>query len=390
MNANLFENLYQPQRGRQMVARRKTSGRLQPEDRVLKGREESQRPFRTLFLFAQFQRLRPLRESCHWLPSGCAFSAKKTHFSYQFVNILPDFFFLLLFSFFGFVQAFAQSKFQNLKPEIESLIKNSHAETVAVAVYDLNSKQQFLLNERMNFHAASTMKLPVMMELFRATKHLNFNEPIIVKNSFSSLVDGSEYQLSPDDDSDAELYQKIGQPVPMRELIQRMITRSSNLATNILIEQAKAENVMKLMKTLGANDIQVRRGVEDNKAFRAGLNNTTTAYDLMLLLKIIAEKKLMKAAACDTMISILSNQEFNEGIPAGISKGVKISHKTGSITKIYHDAAIVFPPKRKPYIIVILTRGFEKETEAHHVVAEISKLIWEDFNAKVQRGKGAK
>jgi beta-lactamase class A len=283
--------------------------------------------------------------------------------------------------------ALAQALPTGVKAEIEIIALTSRAEKVAVAVYDLQTKKQILLNERVNFHAASTMKLPVMMELFRATKRLNFNQSILVKNSFSSLVDGSEYQLSPDDDSDAELYQKIGQLVPMRELIQRMITRSSNLATNILIEQAKAENVMKLMKTLGANDIQVRRGVEDNKAFRAGLNNTTTAYDLMLLLKVIAEKKLMKAAACDAMISILSNQEFNEGIPAGIPKGVKIAHKTGSITKIYHDAAIVFPPKRKPYIIVVLTRGFEKEAEAHQLVAEISRVIWEDFNAKVQRAK---
>ena len=283
---------------------------------------------------------------------------------------------LLFFLCVGFSQLFAQPKLQNLKPEIEALIKNSHAETVAVAVYDLQSKEQFLLNERINFHAASTMKLPVMMELFRIAKSNQFDQPIFVKNSFPSLVDGSEYQLSPDDDSDSELYKKIGQSLPMRELIQRMITRSSNLATNILIEQAKAENVMKLMKKLGANDIQVRRGVEDNKAFRAGLNNTTTAYDLMLLLKVIAVKKLMNAAACKEMISILSNQEFNEGIPAGVAKGTKIAHKTGSITKIYHDAAIVFPPKRKPYIIVVLTRGFEQEAEAHKVVADISKMIW--------------
>ena len=295
---------------------------------------------------------------------------------------LLNFIFPFAFLATGFTQVFAQPKLENLKPEIESLIRSSHAETVAVAVYDLEFKQQFLLNERMNFHAASTMKLPVMMELFRTTKHLNFNEPIIVKNSFSSIVDGSAYQLSPDDDSDAELYKKIGQPVPMRELIQRMITRSSNLATNILIEQAKAENVMKLMKKLGANDIQVRRGVEDNKAFRAGLNNTTSAYDLMLLLKVIAEKKLLNGRACEEMISILSQQEFNEGIPAGITKGIKIAHKTGSITKIYHDAAIVFPPRRKPYIIVVLTRGFEKEAEAHKIVADISKLIWEKVQYK--------
>lgn len=283
---------------------------------------------------------------------------------------------LLLFFYLGFVQIFAQSSFQNLKPEIETLIKNSHAETVAVAVYDLNSKQQFLLNEKVSLHAASTMKLPVMMELFRASKSSEFAQPIVVKNSFVSIGDGSAYQLSPEDDSDGELYKKIGQPVSMRELIQRMITRSSNLATNILIERAGAENVMKLMKKLGANDIQVRRGVEDNKAFRAGLNNTTTAYDLMLLLKVMAEKKLMKAQACDAMISILSQQEFNEGIPAGLPKGTKIAHKTGSITKIYHDAGIVFRAGKKPYIIVVLTRGFEKEAEAHKIVADISRIIW--------------
>ena len=177
--------------------------------------------------------------------------------------------FFPLFLCFGFVTIFAQPNLQNLKPEIETLIKNSHAETVAVAVYDLNSKQQFLLNEKVSLHAASTMKLPVMMELFRAAKSLKFDEQIIIKNSFASIVDGSAHQLNPDDDSDGELYKKIGQPVSIRELILRMITRSSNLATNILIERAGAENVMKLMKKLGANDIQVRRGVEDNKAFRA-------------------------------------------------------------------------------------------------------------------------
>ncbi len=121
---------------------------------------------------------------------------------------------LIIFFLLGFSHLFAQPNLQNLKPEIEALIKNSHAGTVAVAIYDLNSKQQFLLNERMNFHAASTMKLPVMMELFRTAKPGEVDAPMIVKNSFSSLVDGREYQLSPADDSDAELYKKSGSPFP--------------------------------------------------------------------------------------------------------------------------------------------------------------------------------
>ena len=269
------------------------------------------------------------------------------------------------------------------KLKIEKLIADSNAETVSVAVYDLQTKQALRLNEKISLHAASTMKLPVMMELFRQATHkqINLDAPLTVKNEFASIVDGSPYQLNQSDDSDGVMYQKIGQTMTVRALIERMITRSSNLATNILIEKAKAENVMKLMRKLGANDIQVRRGVEDNKAFRAGLNNMTTAYDLMLLLRLIAEKKFLTARACEAMTAILMRQEFSEGIPAGLPNAIKVAHKTGSITKIYHDAGIVYPPKRKPYVIVVLTRGFEDEKRAHQLVAAISRVIYESLQS---------
>jgi beta-lactamase class A len=267
---------------------------------------------------------------------------------------------------------------------IERLIAASGAEVVGVAVYDLQTKQKLLINERTSLHAASTMKVPVMMELFRqaAQKRLNLDAPITVKNQFASIVDGSPYQLSKGDDSDADLYARVGETMSVRALIERMITRSSNLATNILIEKAGAANVMQLMRELGANDIQVRRGVEDTKAFRAGLNNTTTAYDLMLLLRAIAEKKFLDAAACDEMTRILSAQEFNEGIPAGLPPQTKVAHKTGSITKIYHDAGIVFPPRRKPYVIVVLTRGLADEKLSHQLVAAISRRVYETLAAR--------
>jgi len=276
------------------------------------------------------------------------------------------------------VAADAQSLAQ-LKPKLETLIAASGAETVGVAVYDLESKQTLLINNKISLHAASTMKVPVMMELFRqaAAKQINLDAMITVKNEFASIVDGSPYQLNASDDSDDLIYQKIGQPMTIRALIERMIVRSSNLATNILIEKAGAKNTMKLMHKLGANDIQVRRGVEDNKAFRAGLNNTTTAYDLMILLRAIAEKKVANARACEEMLAILEKQEFNEGIPAGLPANTRVAHKTGSITKIYHDAGIVYVPNRKPYVIVVLTRGFAEEKRAHQVVAEISRRVYE-------------
>ena len=294
-------------------------------------------------------------------------------------------FFLLLTLFSCAVAASAQpaTAFAQLKPQLETLIAASGAETVSVAVYDTHSKQTLRLNDQVTLHAASTMKVPVMMELFRqaGAQQINLDAPLTVKNEFASIVDGSPYQLNPGDDSDELMYQKLGQPMTIRALIERMIVRSSNLATNILIEKAKAENVMKLMRQLGAKDIQVRRGVEDTKAFRAGLNNTTTAFDLMILLRAIAEKKVAPARACEEMLTILQQQEFNEGIPAGLPSGTKVAHKTGSITKIYHDAAIVYPPQRKPYIIVILTRGLADEKRAHQLVTEISRQVYEAIQA---------
>ena len=263
--------------------------------------------------------------------------------------------------------------------EIEKLIKDSNAESVGVAVYALKSGEELLINEHTSFHAASTMKVPVMMELFRQAnaKQISLDSKLVVKNEFKSIVDGSTFTLDEKSDGDPEAYKLIGTEVSYRDLIERMITRSSNLATNILIEHAGAENVMKLMKQLKANDIKVLRGVEDGKAFEKGLNNTTTAYDLMLLLRTIANKKVATPKDCDEMIKILLAQEFNTGIPAGLPEGTKVAHKTGSITKIRHDAAIVYPKDKQPYVLVVLTKGIEDEKKSDKLIADISRVVYE-------------
>jgi beta-lactamase class A len=273
----------------------------------------------------------------------------------------------------------AQSPLEKAKSEVEKLIAASGAEQVGVAVYDHETKQSLLINERAGFHAASTMKLPVMMEVFRRADRnkIPLNEPVVVKNQFFSIVDGSEYRLNKDDDSDQEIYGRIGQAMPVIVLVDRMITWSSNLATNLLIEKVKAENVAQLTRELGAKDIQVLRGVEDPKAFQAGKNNTTTAYDLMLLLRLIAEKKFLNGRACDKMVEILLSQRFNDGIPAGLPAATRVAHKTGNITKINHDAAIVYAPGRKPYVLVVLTKGIAEQKRSNKLIADISRVIYQ-------------
>lgn len=278
-------------------------------------------------------------------------------------------------------RAAAQTKSADgLEPKIHALVASSGAEAVAVAFHDLQTGRELLVNPGESFHAASTMKVPVMLEVFREVREgrLSLDQRLPVKNEFKSIADGSTFSVSPNDDSEFTLYKKVGGTETARELLRLMITESSNLATNIIIERVTPERVMDLMRRMGARDIKVLRGVEDGKAFERGLNNTTTARDLLVLLRAIAEGRAVSREASREMTDILLEQKFNEGLPAGLPSGTRVAHKTGWITKINHDAGIVFPPGRKPYVLVVLVRGIADDKRARQLVADISRAVYED------------
>lgn len=267
-----------------------------------------------------------------------------------------------------------------VEAEVRRIIRGAGGDTaeVSVAFMDLGTGDSLLVDAHVRMHAASTMKVPVMMELFRraGAGEISFDAPIAVRNSFVSIADGGAYRLSPDDDSDGELYRRIGQEVPMRELVERMITRSSNLATNILIAQARPERIAQTMERIGARDMHVLRGVEDQAAYDAGMNNTTTAYALMRVMRAVQDPAVVGEPAAREMQAILGRQEFTEMIPAGLPAGTRVANKTGSITRISHDAAIVYPPGRAPYVLVVLTRGFADGDVAARVGRDVSCALW--------------
>ncbi len=251
--------------------------------------------------------------------------------------------------------------------------------TVAMAYRNLGTGAFYLRNEDALLHAASTMKLPVMMALYQAVDagELRVDTPIQVRNQFQSIVDGSPYALDPKEDGDPELYEAVGSSRPLEELIRRMIVRSSNLATNLLIEKIGPSRATDLLRSLGAYQMKVIRGVEDQKAFEAGWINSATARDLEVLLTALAKGEAFSKSSTETMIDILKSQEFNEKIPAYLPKGTVIAHKTGDITGIHHDAAIVYPEGEAPYVLVVLTYGYQDEKEANRVIAEISRIVWQ-------------
>ncbi len=267
----------------------------------------------------------------------------------------------------------------SLQARIERRIARVPGAVVGIAFRDLGSGDSLYLRADERFHAASTVKVPVMIELFRRVDAggLRLDQGVLVVNRFASLVDGSPYSLDAGDDSDSSMYRRVGTRVPVRELIDHMITRSSNLATNVLIELVGAAHADSTAHALGARDIQVRRGVEDDKAFAAGLNNTTTARDLAVLMTAIEQGRAASTRSCNEMRSILLRQEFSAEIPAGLPAGTPVAHKTGWITGVLHDAAVVYPRGHAPYTLVVLTRGIPNQDVARSLIADISRIVYE-------------
>jgi beta-lactamase class A len=271
----------------------------------------------------------------------------------------------------------------SLRAAIESRVAQEAGATVAVSFRDLGTGESLDMNADTVFHAASTMKVPVMIEVLRRAQQGSFSldQGILLINQFASLADGSPFSLNAADDGDTTLYAHVGQRVTVRDLLQRMITRSSNLATNQLIELVGAANVTATARSLGAVHASVLRGVEDQKAFDKGMINTITSRDLAILLAGIENGKVLSGQSSAEMRTILLAQEFNEKIPAGLPAGTRVAHKTGEITAVSHDAAIVYPEGRKPYVLVVLTKGIRESAQSSALIADISRLVWTHVTA---------
>jgi beta-lactamase class A len=268
----------------------------------------------------------------------------------------------------------AEAPFSARRLAAEQIIGESGAE-VSVAYRLLDGSEEWMHEADKVFHAASTMKVPVMIELFRqeSEKQLSLSETLEIRNEFKSVVDGSPYSMAMGDDSDETVYRNVGKAMTLAELNVQMITVSSNFATNLLIDRLGVRNVRATVEAMGAYGVEVRRGVEDQKAFDQGIINETTARGLFVLLNAIARGVAVSKSASERMVEVLAAQKFNDGIPAGVPPGTKVAHKTGTITRVHHDAGIVYGSR--PCVLVVLTRGIEKESDSDALIARITRAL---------------
>jgi beta-lactamase class A len=290
---------------------------------------------------------------------------------------------VLLSSLFILTSCSQTMSLQSLKNQITERLSQQPGE-FAVAFKDLSTGEEILINEKTAFHAASTMKTPVMIEVYKQAAEGNFSldDSVIIRNEFKSIVDSSLFSLKPEDDSEKELYNHTGEKRTLSQLVYDMIIVSSNLATNMVIEMVSAQAVTRTMRAMGADSIQVLRGVEDSKAFQKGLSNTTTARDLAIIFEKMATGKAVSMEASQAMIRILLDQRFNDIIPARLPEDVKVAHKTGDITGVRHDSGIIFLPDGRKYVLVLLSMKLEKPEAGIAAMAEVSEMIYQYVTKK--------
>lgn len=270
------------------------------------------------------------------------------------------------------------TQLNELKEKIELELSGLEGD-FAIAYKDINHpEKQILINVDERFHAASTMKTPVLIELYKRAEKtdLDLQDSILIKTEFKSIVDGSPFSMEVNEDSEKDLYRNLNKNTTFYNLAYEMITRSSNLATNILIDYLDAKKVTSTMRDLGADSINVLRGVEDLKAYRQGLSNTTTARDLLVIFEHLSSDTLISKEANKEMLNILKDQVYNDMISAKLPEGTEVAHKTGWITNVHHDSGIVFTDKDEGYILIFLSKNAPDREAVLDAAANISSMIY--------------
>lgn len=266
-----------------------------------------------------------------------------------------------------------------LRDAVLKLGEDAGASAIAVAAYDFEHHTTWSLNASRWFHAASTIKVPVLLGVYEAIEQHRF-EPhsrVHVRNRFISLVDGRPFRVGTDSDANAEVHAALGRMLTVHELAEHMIVTSSNLATNLLLDLVGVEAARASLARLHLGGIDLRRGVEDEAAWAAGINNRVTAAGLCDALRLIEEGKAISPEASKAMLDILHGQKFRSGIPAGLPDDARVANKTGEISTVAHDAGIVYLDGRDAYVVVILTEWAPEVTgHRQETIAAISRAVY--------------
>jgi beta-lactamase class A len=266
-----------------------------------------------------------------------------------------------------------------LQTHLEEIRRSSYMVRLAVAYYDYRDGTEFGFHADELFHAASTIKLAVLLAVFKAAdeNRLRLDDALHVRNRFISAADGKPFRILRGRDAAPQVHNRIGRTLHIDELARFMITVSSNLATNLLLDYVGLDYARDVLRNANLHGVNLVRGIEDLAAHDRGINNEVTAEGLVGLCRVIQDAEFISVTTREKMLEIMFAQEFNSMIPAGLPKGARVAHKTGEVSTACHDTGLVFLPDRPPYALAVLTEVAPNKGDPSEALAKVSEIVFE-------------
>lgn len=241
-------------------------------------------------------------------------------------------------------------------------------------------------------YAASTMKVAVMAAAYRLADQgrVDLDADVAVHDEFvSAAEDRSCYRSTADYDNDPEPWRRLGSAAPLRWLVRRMIVRSSNLATNLVLERIGFAAVAAAWRAAGARHAVVNRGIQDYAADAAGRANLVTAADLAGLVTAIhagardrpPERAVASPSSCAEMLDVLLAQEVDEDVVRGLPTGTSVAHKNGWVEGIRHSVALIHPADAPAYVLATCVTAPLDHDAGCALVARVAAASWADRHA---------
>lgn len=270
-----------------------------------------------------------------------------------------------------------------LEPELDAL-----PGTVSIWCGPTGGSPAFTRNAQAAHYAASTMKVAVMVAAYRHAEagDLDLDAGVTVHDDFTSAAGPQRFRCSADYDGDPEPWRRLGQEVSLRWLIRRMIVRSSNLATNLVLERIGIRAADEVWRLVGARQSTVTRGIEDYTARDAGLDNLVTASDLAALLAALYAGELAGSGATREMLEILLAQEVKVDVVRGLPPGTRVAHKNGWVDGVRHSAALVLPADAPAFVLVTCITATMSDQTGCDLVADVAAAAWADRHQLAARG----
>lgn len=156
--------------------------------------------------------------------------------------------------------------------------------------------------------------------------------------------------------NDAESPLVPGYAARIDELVELMISRSDNVATNVLIDVAGRERATRLLHGLGFSQTAVRRKLSGSDPLiddpGATGRNAHPAADAAALFERLAAGALPHA---DALTGALARQRWNAKLSRGLEPGDAFAHKTGDTSEVSHDGGILTTAEGRRYVLVVYT-----------------------------------